>query len=582
VTFVFVNLGPALEEVNISPTFSPPLSLYRYQQKPYLEVPYWGQGEALNFTVFVDVNPYAVDGVYQENFTVSSPTSSLIASVEVPITGYVEFSAQAFWGSASSPLVVAPGERIQPLTILLLNDGNSPATQVYITVNSSYPLRFYSSEVEVGNIPPGQPVPVTLYADVYPNASPGVYQVPINVHYFGDSLERVEVQVPIVGYVNVSARSYWGSPTSPIYVSAGETSVPLTFLVTNDGPVELSNVSLEAYSSFPVRFTVRSTVIGFLPPGQPVPVTLYADVYPNASPGVYDVNLKLRYFSGDSMTLSSPVIIGGPNLTINYALLPPQVFPGFQDVQLRVILANTGLAPAVGLNVSISSPFQVVSPSLVSFGILAPGGTVDPTFLLNFPRTTEPGVYHLNLTLRFDGGLVHYSIPLRVYPEANFTILKVVYPSLASGKSQVPLTFELKNTGNVSAENLLVRLNPSDVIYPYVSSSNPLGALSASLNGLGEVGPGQEINVTFVVDVSSGISPGTYPVSLTLVWNQSGSPYPIFQSRTVNLNVSEPFTVQVLKELTTINLVSVVVYDLILVAIIVGIVVAVVRSRRTG
>jgi len=470
VTFVFVNLGPALEEVNISPTFSPPLSLYRYQQKPYLEVPYWGQGEALNFTVFVDVNPYAVDGVYQENFTVSSPTSSLIASVEVPITGYVEFSAQAFWGSASSPLVVAPGERIQPLTILLLNDGNSPATQVYITVNSSYPLRFYSSEVEVGNIPPGQPVPVTLYADVYPNASPGVY----------------------------------------------------------------------------------------------------------------DVNLKLRYFSGDSMTLSSPVIIGGPNLTINYALLPPQVFPGFQDVQLRVILANTGLAPAVGLNVSISSPFQVVSPSLVSFGILAPGGTVDPTFLLNFPRTTEPGVYHLNLTLRFDGGLVHYSIPLRVYPEANFTILKVVYPSLASGKSQVPLTFELKNTGNVSAENLLVRLNPSDVIYPYVSSSNPLGALSASLNGLGEVGPGQEINVTFVVDVSSGISPGTYPVSLTLVWNQSGSPYPIFQSRTVNLNVSEPFTVQVLKELTTINLVSVAVYDLILVAIIVGIVVAVVRSRRTG
>lgn len=80
-------------------------------------------------------------------------------------------------------------------------------------------------------------------------------------------------------------------------------------------------------------------------------------------------------------------------------------------------------------------------------------------------------------------------------------------------------------------------LGSSDVIYPYVSSSNPLMALTASEAYLGDIAPGEEVNVTYVVDVSSGISAGNYSLAVTLLWNQTGGLFPFVQN--------DKFTVQV-------------------------------------
>ncbi|MEM4047262.1 MAG: S-layer protein, partial [Metallosphaera sp.] len=110
------------------------------------------------------------------------------------------------------------------------------------------------------------------------------------------------------------------------------------------------------------------------------------------------------------------------------------------------------------------------------------------------------------------------------------------------GDTKVPITLEIKNIGNVTAKNVKAILGTSDVIYPHVSSSNPLQALTASESSLGDIGPGQIINVTYVIDVSGGASVGSYPLTLTLLWNQTGSFVPFVQNDHFIVNVTPPLT----------------------------------------
>ena len=104
----------------------------------------------------------------------------------------------------------------------------------------------------------------------------------------------------------------------------------------------------------------------------------------------------------------------------------------------------------------------------------------------------------------------------------------------------------IKNEGNVTAKNLILTLGPNNYIYPYVSSSNPLMGLTASRYFVGNLAPGQEVNVTFIVDVSN-VPPGSYPISLIAVWNQTQSIYPFESSITVNVPV-QPTLGQLLLE----------------------------------
>jgi len=101
----------------------------------------------------------------------------------------------------------------------------------------------------------------------------------------------------------------------------------------------------------------------------------------------------------------------------------------------------------------------------------------------------------------------------------------------------VPITFTIINRGNVSADNLVVTLSSSQVIQPHVSSNNPLSALTASRIFVGDLKPGQSVNITFVVDVDSSTIPGRYPLILSMIWNQSGSIYPLTDSAIVYVYV---------------------------------------------
>ncbi|EHP70573.1 S-layer domain-containing protein [Metallosphaera yellowstonensis MK1] len=539
-TIIINNLGD-VNAVNVSITLPENyFPIHFLQSSAYLGI--IPAGLYSESTVIASVYPNATPGVYYVPITIHYFSTERTVYAPIDVLGYAKASVQAVWGSPTSPQLVAPGENDVPVTLILDNQGNVMLSNVSLLLTSAYPIKFMQSYLNVGYLPPGQPVEITTYASVYPNATSGIYQLPALIQYFSGQEIQTFITVPVVGYESFSVSSLWGSPSSPITAAPGQTNLPLTFVVRNVGDVNAFNVSLYfPGDEYPLALTQSSLQLGIIPAGQLNEGTITASVYPNATPGTYYVPVIVHY-SDVNLTTYVPVVIYPPKISLSIFTVPPQVFPGFYDVKVEAVMTNYGEATAQNAYVTLSSPFPLVSQGNLTVGDIPPGTPINVTFLINVPDGTAPGNYKLTFSVNYDGGSYLKSYTLTVYPKANLTIVQVIYPSFQPGDTNVPITIVLKNVGNVTAKNVRAILGTSDVIYPHVSSSNPLQALTASQTSLGDISPGQEVNLTYVVDVSGGASPGYYPLTLTLVWNQTGSFVPFVQNDHFQVQVTPPLT----------------------------------------
>jgi len=544
ITLSITNLGSTVYNFNITPLTKYPFETFSYYEGTQnISIPIFQQGDTINVTFIYNVYPNVTNGVYKLYYEVSGtlPNGTSFTkelSVDIPILGYVSISTSSVWGTISSPLLVAPGENNVPLSIILINSGNVIASNVSLILENQFPIKFSQNVVKVGYLPIGQPVTVTVYSSIYPNASEGTYSIPVEVKYFNGVTTIDNLTVVVNGYLNFSVTTIWGSPQSPIIVSAGESQVPLTFLVKNLGDINALNVSLTIRSGYPLISSQNSVYIGVVPAGEENYGTITVSVYPNVSPGVYYIPVTIKFFSNASVKELVPVEIYPINITVNTVTIPPQVFPGYYDVRVVLLVLNYGEGIAENVSVFLSSGLPVVSPDEVDLGAIPSGKIINTTFLINVPNSTSPGYYYLNFTVKYDGGKITKSYKLQVYPKADLEIVNVYYPTINPGSTKVPITLTIKNVGNVTAQNVKAIFGSSDVIYPHVSSSNPLMGLTASEAYLGDLKPGQEVNVTYVVDVSGGAQVGNYEVTLTLLWNQSGSLFPFVQNDRFTIQVS--------------------------------------------
>ncbi|TRN02453.1 hypothetical protein DJ527_03995 [Sulfolobus sp. F1] len=527
-------------------------------------------GQPIPVTVLANVYPnISTTGVYYIHLKIVYYNGvKQIIKVPIYIQSNNEISLEGIWGSLSNPEVVAPGENNVPLTLVVKNLGENLLSNVTLMLQSHYPIQFLQNNATVGFVPAGSYNYATVIANVYSNATPGVYYIPITVQIYNGYKETVMATVQILGYITIQAQSLWGSISSPITVSPGESQVPLTVVLRNTGDVNILNATLTFQPiEYPLIFHQTTAQVGIIPAGEENYGTVTVSVFPNATPGVYYIPATLNYFNHIT-TISVPVVIYSPNISVNVVTIPPQVFPSYYDVRLLVILTNYGSGIAENTNVSIQSPFQVVSSPIVHLGALPAGIPINTTFLINIPNDTSPKTYIINFSISYDGGKIEYQYALNIYPKANIIVANVYYPTLNPGYSKVPITVTLKNTGNATAKNVIVRLGTSDVIYPHVSSSNPLQALTASEVFIGDINPGQEVNVTFVVDISGGASPGTYPLAIALVWNQTGSLFPFEQADTFYVTISAPFYEHLFSSPVGYALIAIIIIVIIVVAIV--------------
>jgi hypothetical protein len=84
-----------------------------------------------------------------------------------------------------------------------------------------------------------------------------------------------------------------------------------------------------------------------------------------------------------------------------------------------------------------------------------------------------------------------------------------LHSSLVPGATNVPVTYTIKNTGDIAAEGISVSFQSIFPVTPVDGNAYVAQLL-----------PGQEANVTFLVSIDSGAVPSNYPVTLFEQWKQ--------------------------------------------------------------
>lgn len=349
------------------------------------------------------------------------------------------------------------------------------------------------------------------------------------------------------------AAAVWGSPQSPMLAAPGSTSLPLYVEVTNLGPAPGYNVSLTFEASYPLipvkgvpsELTLR---LPALPVGGTATIVGYYNVSPSVSPGVYEESVVVEYSLGgqthtETLEVDVP-ILGVVDIELaGFRYTPSAIYPGYPYAELTVVLVNAGTATASSVSVSLNTSYPVYplyqGSEKVSVGYMPVGQPVTLSFPLGVYNTSGAVNTTLTLTVSYNGGRSQsYTIPFTEYPKAVLEVVGVDTPTIRVGDGGDYVTVTVKNVGDAPAEYLTFTLLPSNVFQPSVpSSENPLLALTAVNESVGALLPGESVNVTYVIQVSSNIEQGTYTLSLLASWRQQGSPQPFTQLITVPINV---------------------------------------------
>ncbi|MEM0363564.1 MAG: hypothetical protein QXH75_07175, partial [Sulfolobaceae archaeon] len=227
-----------------------------------------------------------------------------------------------FQGYSTSAELIAPGEIGVPITFHLVNLGPTNLTDVTIIPINTYPFYVYNyyNSTKLVNIPfwkVGQMINVTFLFNISNTAKQGVYSEAIAiqaVNEYGQTVDStILVPVPVLGYVNFSASSVWGTTSNPIVVGPGENNVPLTIILQNTGNTLVTNVTLELNSQFPVKFLQNNATISAIPAGYYGEATVMASVYPNVTEGLYYIKLKVIYYHNATTYVIVPIDIGSNN-----------------------------------------------------------------------------------------------------------------------------------------------------------------------------------------------------------------------------------------------------------------------------
>ncbi len=390
------------------------------------------------------------------------------------------------------------------------------------------------------------------------------------------------------------ATAIWGSPQSPLLVAPGSTGVPLYVEVTNLGPSTVYSLTIQLDTSYPlspVRGAPRNLTLRLpaLPAGGAATLFGYFNVSPNAETGVYNETISLEYFAGnqtETQTISVGVpILGEPVIRLaGFTYNPIRIYPGYPYVELTAVLVNTGTATASSVSVELNTSYPVYPAYNGSLerqlGYLPVGTPVDLSFPLALYNTSSTVNTTLTLTVTYNGGRTQtFSLPFTEYPKAIINVVGVYTPTVRVGDNAVYVTLTVKNTGGSPAQLLTFTLLPSDVFQVSVpSSENPLLALSAVNVTVGSLMPGQETNVTYIVEVNPNIQHGVYPLNILASWRQPGSTQPFIQTLTVPIQVHRTLIQSFIHGVTDINSDPVVVFETILLVVLIVVLIAIAAS----
>jgi hypothetical protein len=403
-----------------------------------------------------------------------------------PLAGQVNppLSGESQWSTQNG--LVAPGQTGVTLQVTVTNTGTYPLENVKLTPLNSSPLFLYgyangTPSFYVGELPPGSTYTFPITMSISPFTHIGVYDLKISSSFVEDvsgvsfqASQTIEVPVQVLGYVQLSVTTLWGTPSSPLQVFPGEQDVPLTLIFQNSGTVSATNVTAYLRSTFPVAFNQTEVQLGVVPTGGETEVQVLAAVYPNATVGTYEIPITIHYFH-QNVTLNGTIVVGS-NMVIKGSLFSPQwatvgqqAGPNQLGVPLQFDLIYLGSVPTLSEEVIIHLPRGFTNST---------GG--------NYVDLMEPSMRSGDvLTLSFSVNIGN--LPLGIY---NFPVQIVWYVAEGNG---------LVLTQNQSAEFSLYLPGEAQIQFNPINSS---------------LVPG-EVNKVPVLVINNGTGPA-YNISLTM------------------------------------------------------------------
>lgn len=255
--------------------------------------------------------------------------------------------------------------------------------------------------------------------------------------------------------------------------------------------------------------------------------------------GTVPVNISLDY-DVDSVRTSQQetvyVKINAPTKPVNPAIEIKKVDTFWineqeagKEFQVPFQVTNTGDAPANNIKLSLdglkSKEITLASGlSTADITTLNPGETQYITFNLKSDKSMAPGTYMLNLDYSFSGygadkNETNEQAPKTGKYQFSFNITKsqqepsalefrnIKFPSgILYRNAKATISFDLVNTGKVTAKNLKVQANSQD--------QNGLASRTVSIIQLKELAPGEKKNFSYDFMVTPSAETKNYPVEL--------------------------------------------------------------------
>jgi hypothetical protein len=444
-----------------------------------------------------------------------------------------------------TPKQAVAGSNVQ-ISFQLYNTYEQPLDNVFISLEGAYPLLNYSpvTVAQISRIEGESSYGYKLgYNLLLPNNIPtGVYTLQLVATYettyeattSGGVLPKDQVTTQtVVGYSVIPITIYViGKPSISVSGSVNSITPGQPFVLTlnlqNNGYDNVKNITLNVLSTNNFKpIGTSSVTIGRLPIGASlsVPITMLANT--SIENSTYTIPISLKYYSESgkvyfaNTNISINSIVAEPDISVSLlGSMPPTLYSGYnQSIQFVIANSGNGIARNITVTVIAGKNMNILS-SVRKFFIpaLLPGSSINEGIFVsaNYTASKNANII-INVTYSSSNYKQNFSKvfnkTIYIMPSAQFQITGVetqAYP----GATNMPVTFTIKNIGNEEAKEIQVSFQS---IYP-ITPINSNAYIEKLL-------PGEEVNVTFVINVDLNGYPGNYPITIFETWKQpNGSP----------------------------------------------------------
>jgi uncharacterized membrane protein len=469
---------------------------------------------------------------------------------------------QAYWGTPGSPESAYPGSQNVPLTVSMLFSGpcTSPQTTFLLNLHpysvATFPFIGINGEtqpkdVTVNSITPNSVVSETFYLNIEPNATTGVtYQLPLLIQFSNntssDSITQVsDAPIALYGPVQIN----FGAQDD--HLLAGQLN-NVTITISNTGSASSGPVALVATPPSGVTLFNQLNTTAALGPGSTSTQLLRLFVPSSMSGSAFDLSITGKYLdaylnnetttqtvgftvaSSSGLSPTSFIVLaadwGGSTSTSS-------PLPGTQDEALVVSLQYLGAAPVTSLQGTLQLPPGMTDlngrGTAVAYSAAGTSqyGSVALTFYVDIGAATPAGSYNYSLTLGWmtsgSAGLTQTAVltpPPIAELQSSFQVQGVSWgkpsnstsTSPAPGDQDVPLAVTLQYLGTTPVTNIKGTLT-------LLNGVTDLNGQQKATAFASTASAGQQVSLTFDLDIGSSISPGSYAFPLVLSWLTSVS-----------------------------------------------------------